>query len=173
MSSQELDLKKIESLKQIPLYDIARSYGLKLSKAGDKWRTLCPFHNEQGTPSLFFYPNDSFYCFGGSCHKGGNKAKFISLMENVNINLVHKAWNLDTSGDTPVLSLTFKSKNDNMYKQCLRYVSCWCQKRRAIGKTIPVFLMESIDNYIANGDCGQKEYDAVIDFIKISEENEK
>jgi DNA primase len=57
------------------------SEAVPLTKAGRKFRGLCPFHTEK-TPS--FYVDDAkglFYCFG--CHAGGDAFKFVMLRENV------------------------------------------------------------------------------------------
>ena len=43
----------------------------------------CPFHGER-TPSLKFYDNGSFYCFG--CHVGGDAIKFGEKLLGLNFN---------------------------------------------------------------------------------------
>ncbi len=54
-----------------------------LEKAGDNYRTVCPFHADSD-PSLMINPQAGYFkCFGAGCGVGGNVIKFVSLMENV------------------------------------------------------------------------------------------
>lgn len=63
--------------------ELLDSYGLEMEPLGDKFRILCPFHDEV-TASCTVYPEtNSFYCFG--CHEGGDLVKFISLYEGISI----------------------------------------------------------------------------------------
>jgi hypothetical protein len=47
---------------------------LNLIKRGDKYVSLCPYHNEK-TPSFYIFSNGGFKCFG--CGESGNINKFI------------------------------------------------------------------------------------------------
>ncbi|MFP4457210.1 MAG: DNA primase [Clostridia bacterium] len=50
-----------------------------LEKSGDKYKGLCPFHQEN-TPSFFVDPNNGlYYCFG--CQAGGDVIKFLMELE--------------------------------------------------------------------------------------------
>jgi DNA primase len=60
--------------------DIISSY-IPLKKNGNRYKALCPFHNEK-TPSFVVSPErQTFHCFG--CNKGGNIFTFIMEKENV------------------------------------------------------------------------------------------
>lgn len=41
--------------------------GISLSPVGDKWRSICPFHNETNE-SFYVYSDGSYYCFGCKAH---------------------------------------------------------------------------------------------------------
>lgn len=52
-----------------------------LTKKGNRYWGLCPFHSEK-TPSFSVVPDKQMcYCFG--CHKGGGAVNFIMEMESV------------------------------------------------------------------------------------------
>ncbi len=54
---------------------------VNLSRKGDRWWGLCPFHSES-TPSFSVSPDTNlFYCFG--CHKGGGIFQFLMEMESL------------------------------------------------------------------------------------------
>lgn len=55
---------------------------INISKAGNNYKALCPFHSEK-TPSFMISPTKQiFHCFG--CGVGGDVIKFVSLIENIN-----------------------------------------------------------------------------------------
>lgn len=63
------------------IVDVIGSY-VKLTKKGNTYFGLCPFHNEK-TPSFSVTDNGAkqmFYCFG--CHKGGSVLTFIMEYES-------------------------------------------------------------------------------------------
>lgn len=60
--------------------DVISSY-VRLSRAGQNMKGLCPFHSEK-TPSFTVHPGDGFfYCFG--CGSGGDVITFIMKAENL------------------------------------------------------------------------------------------
>ncbi len=62
--------------------EIIREAVPTLKQAGNRWRGLCPFHNER-TPSFFFMPEKGlWHCFG-SCQEGGDVFKFVMRLENL------------------------------------------------------------------------------------------
>jgi len=62
------------------ILDLVGSY-VTLTRKGDRWWGLCPFHNEK-TPSFSVVPEKNiFYCFG--CHKGGGSFNFLMEMESL------------------------------------------------------------------------------------------
>ena len=56
------------------------SHYITLKKAGNRYRSLCPFHSEK-TPSFYAGENGMFHCFG--CGLGGDVIKFVMLMEKM------------------------------------------------------------------------------------------
>ena len=57
---------------------------VKLEKQGKNYKGLCPFHDEN-TPSFVVNPDKNIaHCFG--CDGGGNPAKFLMQIENINFN---------------------------------------------------------------------------------------
>lgn len=53
-----------------------------LSKAGQRYRALCPFHQEK-TPSFYVFPdNGTWRCFG-ACGTGGDLISFVQKQENL------------------------------------------------------------------------------------------
>jgi DNA primase len=62
--------------------DIIREAVPTLKQAGNRWRGLCPFHNER-TPSFYFMPDKGlWHCFG-SCQEGGDIFKFVMRLDNL------------------------------------------------------------------------------------------
>ena len=60
------------------IVDIVSMY-TDLTKSGNRYLGLCPFHREK-TPSFFVNREEQlFYCFG--CHEGGN---IITFVEKIN-----------------------------------------------------------------------------------------
>ncbi len=47
--------------------DVARAAGLTLHRKGSRLWACCPLHREK-TPSLCFYPDGKFHCFGCQAH---------------------------------------------------------------------------------------------------------
>ena len=70
-----------EVSRRTDILDVVGSY-VNLSRKGNRWWGLCPFHNEK-TPSFSVSPDKNiFYCFG--CHKGGGSYQFLMEMESLN-----------------------------------------------------------------------------------------
>jgi DNA primase len=59
---------------RVDLVDLIGSY-VPLKRAGERWKALCPFHQEK-TPSFTVNPKlGIFHCFG--CHAGGDALEFL------------------------------------------------------------------------------------------------
>lgn len=71
----------IEELKNsVDMVDLVSDY-IELKRSGDRYKGLCPFHNEK-TPSFFVNPDNHFYhCFG--CGAGGDVINFVMEIENI------------------------------------------------------------------------------------------
>jgi len=64
--------------RRIDIVGLVGTY-VHLTRKGDRWWGLCPFHSEK-TPSFSVSPeNNLFYCFG--CQKGGGAFQFLMEME--------------------------------------------------------------------------------------------
>lgn len=44
-----------------------KQINLDLTKMGDRWKSICPFHKEQDA-SFVVYPDASYHCFGCGAH---------------------------------------------------------------------------------------------------------
>lgn len=60
--------------------DVAVGYGLPLQQKGSKYWACCPLHGEK-TPSLCFFPDGRWYCFG--CHQYGDAADLHAALYGV------------------------------------------------------------------------------------------
>ena len=64
-----------------PIREIVERYNISLTKRGDDYWGLCPFHPDNHASMSVSTRLDMFQCF--SCKKAGNIFNFISLMENI------------------------------------------------------------------------------------------
>ena len=60
--------------------DIAIQAGLSLKKNGTRFWTCCPLHGEK-TPSMCFFPDGKFHCFGCGAH--GDAADLYAALNGV------------------------------------------------------------------------------------------
>lgn len=58
----------------IPIEDVAVMLGIKMKHYGKSTQAICPFH-EDIKPSMKFYNNNSFYCFG--CSQAGDSIDLV------------------------------------------------------------------------------------------------
>ncbi len=57
--------------------EVARAAGLSLHRKGSREWACCPIHREK-TPSMCFYPDGRWYCFG--CHERGDAADLYKAL---------------------------------------------------------------------------------------------
>ncbi|MBP6912124.1 MAG: DNA primase, partial [Candidatus Pacebacteria bacterium] len=96
---------------RLPITDVVSSY-IRLEKAGNYMRALCPFHNEK-TPSFYVSPSRGTYrCFG--CGKGGDVISFVEAIEGLTFReaLVRLA---DRAG----VELVYEKKSPEDYRKTL------------------------------------------------------
>ncbi len=96
----------------ISIIDIIESYGLKyIVESENRFRMLCPFHQEK-TPSLkIFKETNSFHCFG--CGEGSSVIDFIMLYEKVSFSDVVNRYKTNANvGSTEHL---IKKLNDKFF----------------------------------------------------------
>lgn len=73
---------QIEKAKEVPLIELFEDRGSKLIRAGQNYKTLCPFHLEK-TPSCTIYTeSNTYHCFGCSAH--GDSVTFIMKTKGLN-----------------------------------------------------------------------------------------
>ncbi len=72
----------VDAIKQaVDLVTLASEYGLALQRAGSKYKSLCPFHDDHN-PSLYLDPDrQSYKCW--SCGAGGDVIAFVQGFERV------------------------------------------------------------------------------------------
>lgn len=68
-----------EVKERVSCIDIAKEFGIHLTKKGNHYVALCPFHAEK-TPSFVVHP-EHFYCFG--CNVGGDAIAFVSKLQGL------------------------------------------------------------------------------------------
>jgi len=93
------------------LVEVASEY-MGLTRNGDRYRGLCPFHKED-TPSFFVSADKQLYhCFG--CGAGGNVFNFIMGIEN--LDFVDAVIFLADRVGLPVPEPNFQNGTDSRYK---------------------------------------------------------
>jgi len=107
--------KLLEEIKsKIDIVDFISEY-INLSKTGQNYRALCPFHPEK-TPSFFVSPSKQiFHCFG--CGKGGDVLSF--LMEYEKLSFIEALSILATKAGIEFQinkSSTYSISKDKLYR---------------------------------------------------------
>lgn len=74
-------VEAVERAKTADIIELAYKYLPKLSRSGKNYCVCCIFH-EEGTPSLFLYPEtSSYHCFG--CQAHGDAINLLMKLENI------------------------------------------------------------------------------------------
>ena len=72
----------LRDTKNYSLYDIIVGYGLSPVRAGNnRFKMLCPFHNEKTPSFLIDTDRNRYKCFG--CQEGGDTLDFVSKYEKI------------------------------------------------------------------------------------------
>ncbi|MEA3338571.1 MAG: CHC2 zinc finger domain-containing protein [Chloroflexota bacterium] len=104
-----------EVASKIDLVTLAWEYGLDLlpQNNGD-YVCLCPFHDDNETPSMRFYvQTNTFHCFG--CHAGASVFEFVMRMDNIDFPAaLHKlAERAGYTGTYAIRDLNIQSSDDD------------------------------------------------------------
>lgn len=88
--------KTIETVRNLDIEDVLKSWGLEFRRRGSTMFASCPFHSEK-TPSFSITPGRNlWYCH--SCHRGGDGIKFYMEREGLDflqaVEAIAKANNL-------------------------------------------------------------------------------
>ena len=70
----------IELARTVSALQIAHREGLPLQQRGQRWWVCCPLHKEK-TPSLLFYDDGGWHCFG--CDAGGDGISFYAALHGL------------------------------------------------------------------------------------------
>lgn len=65
----------------ITMLQVAEHYGFKITKRGNAYFILCPFHPDKNASLQIYDGFKGFYCRG--CGQGGDVTKFVELYEGV------------------------------------------------------------------------------------------
>ncbi|MGB9826445.1 MAG: CHC2 zinc finger domain-containing protein [Desulfofundulus sp.] len=66
-----------QTVREIPLPDVARRYGLELRRSGSRYVTRCPFHDDRN-PSFYVFPDNRWRCFG--CGAYGDAVDLVARL---------------------------------------------------------------------------------------------
>lgn len=69
-----------DAVRDIPSFEAAARLNIRLYAHGDRSVARCPIHGED-TPSLTFYPDGRFFCFG--CHEHGGAIELYQKVLNL------------------------------------------------------------------------------------------
>jgi DNA primase catalytic core len=88
--------KTIETVRNLDIEDVLKSWGLEFRRRGSTMFASCPFHSEN-TPSFTISPSRNLW-FCHSCHRGGDSIKFYEEREGMDflqaVEAIAKANNL-------------------------------------------------------------------------------
>ena len=132
-----------------PIKEVVERY-VSLTKKGDDYWGLCPFHPDTNASMSVSTRLDMFQCF--SCKKAGNIFNFIAGMENISygeaINLLAKEDGLEIrsnhkenphSKDHEILNLAIKYYQNNINSELGKNAIEYLEKRQIDRETIKKF----------------------------------
>ena len=106
----------VEEIKnKIDVVDLISSY-IKLNKAGNNYKAVCPFHSEK-TPSFMVSPERQiWHCFG--CGKGGSVFDFIMEMEGLEFSEALKILAQRAGVELKKVDPKLKTEKTRIYEIC-------------------------------------------------------
>ncbi len=110
---------------RVSIFDVVNEY-TTLKKAGNYWKSRCPFHHEK-TASFTVSPHkDIFYCFG--CHEGGDVISFIAKIENCGqheaVQFLADRYNIELPKDSGHFEQNAHQKQQHF--DICKVVASWC-----------------------------------------------
>lgn len=149
-----MDFQKIlnEIKSRLDIVEFISEY-IDLKKAGQNYKSLCPFHNEK-TPSFFVSPSKQiFHCFG--CGKGGDIVSFVMEYENVSfseaVSILAKKIGIEFQPIKETISSSYKEKLYKIYEESLLFfvenlkksnnAKSYLKERGIEGKTVEFFQL--------------------------------
>ena len=128
---------------RVSIFDVVNEY-TTLKKAGNYWKSRCPFHHEK-TASFTVSPHkDIFYCFG--CHEGGDVIAFIAKMENCGqheaVQFLADRYNIELPKDTEKYEQTAQEKQQ--YFDICKEVATWCHTQLTKHPSVLKYLQERL-----------------------------
>ena len=123
--------------------EAARRLGIQVIKKGKQEYALCPFHHEK-TPSLAFYEDGNWYCYG--CHSHGDAVHFVARLKGVRP-LEAARWLLE---EVPKPARLVAPRSANGVRESLDALEDWfdrewdvaCEMVREMGKQSDEALAE-------------------------------
>ena len=125
--------------------EIGERHGFHFERLGDKWRGLCLFHNDQGTPNMFVYPDDSFFCF--ACKAGGPKSLFVARVLRVSKKLIDKIWT-DSDPIEEVMALQLSGKQVNFKPHLQLFLAKFSRAMLGRSKTFDWTELKKYDDFM-------------------------
>lgn len=168
----------------ISIIDIIEGYGLKyINESENRFKMLCPFHQEK-TPSLkIFKETNSFYCFG--CGEGSSVIDFIMMFEKISFSDVIERYKKNTNIDSSEHLL--KKLNDKFFGSNYNLEKDLIYKKYRLGIELREFLKSHkdkqsfVDNCLyeidrdfnSNSDLNQERLEYLYDemILKVKNEN--
>ncbi len=113
---------------RVSIFDVVNEY-TTLKKAGNYWKSRCPFHHEK-TGSFTVSPHkDIFYCFG--CHEGGDVISFIAKIENCGqheaVQFLADRYNIELPKESAHFEQDARQKKQHF--DICKTVANWCNQQ--------------------------------------------